>query len=301
LAVEQVQLDKLDECYAELRLPRPEAVTALRRSVAREGLLHPLLANRRRDGSLALLDGFKRLRALRELGWDKASVQSVSVDEAAARVAMMTYNSAHRGLDELEEAWIVRSLVRSCGLRQKQVAEMLGRDKSWVSRRLLLAERLDAGVQQDMRLGLVSATAARELSRLPRGNQEAVARAVREHALSSRQCAELVQCCLASNDAQALAALLDDPRRFLDAPSGDERPPARDPRLSEQGEAIRQRLVRLEQAALSTSQILHRFPAVALGAEDLDLLSQLAGPVRRHASQADALLFELCRASGLDG
>ena len=54
-------------------------------------------------------------------------------------------------------------------------------------------ERLDEQVQQDMRLGLVSVTIARELSRLPRGNQSPVAAAVQRHGLSTRQCAELVE------------------------------------------------------------------------------------------------------------
>jgi transposase len=53
-----------------------------------------------------------------------------------------------------------------------------GHDKSWVSRRLMLAERLDPELQEQIRLGLLSATVAREISRLPRGNQPALARAI---------------------------------------------------------------------------------------------------------------------------
>lgn len=299
--IEQVELDKLDERFAKLRLPRPEVVTGLRRSIAREGMLRPMVANRRSDGSLTLLDGFKRLRVLRELGWKQAAVKIIAVDEAAARVAMMTYNCAQHGLGELEEAWIVRSLVRSCGLKQKQVAQLLGRDKSWVSRRILLAEHLDPGVQEDMRLGLLNATAARELARLPRGNQLAAAQAVREHSLSSRQCAQLVERCLTTEQPKAMAAVLDDPRRFIDAqPGKEQRPAARDPRLSERGESIRQRLIWLERSTQAACQVLRQYPPVALGAEDLSLLVKLAKPIRRRTGEADTLLGELCSSGGSD-
>lgn len=60
-------------------------------------------------------------------------------------------------------------------------------------RRLQLAEALEENLQNDVRLGLLSATTARELAQLPRGNQQRVAQAVREHELSSRHSATLVR------------------------------------------------------------------------------------------------------------
>ena len=92
---------------------------------------------------------------------------------------MLTYNDARRGgMAELEEAWVARSLVREQKLQQKRVAELLGRHKSWVCRRLMLAEHLSKAVEDDMPLGLINATIARELIRLPRGNQARVAQVV---------------------------------------------------------------------------------------------------------------------------
>ena len=44
------------------------------------------------------------------------------------------------------------------------VAELLDRHPSWVSRRLGLLERLVEQVQDDVRVGLVSTTAAREIA-----------------------------------------------------------------------------------------------------------------------------------------
>jgi ParB/RepB/Spo0J family partition protein len=297
-AQRQIAPAKLDERYANLRLGRPELVAAVRRSVEREGVLQPLVANLLPDGTLALLDGFKRLRVVRELEHELVPVRVVQLAQDAALAAILIYNAPHSGLSELEEAWVIRSLVRECKLRQKQVAELVGRHKSWVCRRLLLAERLVDGVQQDMRLGLCSATVAREIVRLPRGNQAMVCRTVREHGLTSRQCAALVEICLSCNKLDTLAAVLDDPLRFIgkDAKRTGGEPP-RDPRLSERGEAVRWRIVQLERAAVQVSQVLRQHPAVTMEATDLEVLAPLASPAAGHSRQVASELDELKQAA----
>ncbi len=209
--VEAVDLDALDERYGELRLRRPGVVAALRRSIERDGLLRPLLVNLEPEGRLCLVDGFKRALALRALGVTRVLGRVVQLDAAAVRVAIVTHNASYQGLCELEQAWVVHALVRSCRLSQSRVATMLGRHKSWVCRRLMIAERLDEGLQQDMRLGLVSAALARELVRLPRGNQARVALCVRGHGFSSRRTAVVVDRALRCHSEAELVALLRHP------------------------------------------------------------------------------------------
>ena len=294
----QIPPAKLDERYASLRLGRPELVAAVRRSIQREGVLQPLVANLLPDGTLALLDGFKRLRVVRELEHELVPVRIVQLSQEAALVAILTYNAPHSGLSELEEAWVIRSLVRECKLRQKQVAELVGRHKSWVCRRLLLAERLVDSVQQDMRLGLCSATVAREIVRLPRGNQAMLARVVREHGLTSRQCARLVEVCLSCDKLDTLSAVLADPLRFIDKDvERPERQAPRDPRLSERGEAVRWRIVQLERAAVQVSQLLRQHPAVTMAPTDLEVLAPLARPAAGHSRQVASQLEELRQAA----
>ena len=79
---------------------------------------------------------------------------------------------------------------------------LLGRHKSFVCRRLTLAEGLSDGITASVRLGLLSATAARELARLPRGNQDAVAQAVAKRGMTTRQAARLVDALLAAPAAE---------------------------------------------------------------------------------------------------
>jgi hypothetical protein len=73
-------------------------------------------------------------------------------------------------------------------MSQMEVAELLGRHKSWVCRRLALIERLGMKARDDLRVGLLSPTAARQIVRLQQGNQAEVLDAARRGALS---CAEL--------------------------------------------------------------------------------------------------------------
>ena len=177
--------------------------------------------------SLAVFDGLKRLRAARALGLGALRVEVHAIDAAGAKVRMLRCNAA-ACLSELEEAWLVRSLYRADGLRQPQIAMLLGRDKSWVCRRLALAEDLSDELTASVRLGLLSATACRELVRLPRGNQEAVAQVVAQRGLTTRQTARLVEVLLTAAP-DLWAALLAQAARPLQPEGAKGSPPRRTP------------------------------------------------------------------------
>jgi hypothetical protein len=80
--------------------------------------------------------------------------------------------------------------------------------------RLSLAERLSAELQEEIRLGLLSSTVARELARLPRGTQERVAKTIRTHELTSRQTYLIVTALLGADDPRARDEVLADPLRY---------------------------------------------------------------------------------------
>ncbi len=54
----------------------------------------------------------------------------------------------------------MHALVREDGLAKMEAAELLGRHKSWVCRRLALLEKLGEQAREDLRLGLVSPAGA---------------------------------------------------------------------------------------------------------------------------------------------
>lgn len=203
---EQVALGELLEELGRLRLCEAAALTAMERSLVTVGQITPLVVHAATRG-YEVLDGFKRLRAARSLGWTCLWVQVVRVGSVQAKLQLCQSNRAG-GLTEIEEAWVMRALYREDGLTQPEIGRLMARSKSWVNRRLALAEALGDELQVDLRLGLVSATTARELCRLPRGNQQEVATTVKQRGLTTRQTQTLVEAWLAAPTDCARESLL---------------------------------------------------------------------------------------------
>lgn len=221
-------LADLAETHSRLRLLDAGALREMRDSLERHGQLmavaayHPTGAA---PGALEIIDGFKRLHAARGLGWSQLRVHVLSVDAVAAKVAMGVLNHG-RGLSELEEAWLVRALHREDALSQPQIGRLLSRHKSWVCRRLLLAEGLDDAVQADVRLGLLAASTATAVARLPRCNQLPAAEAVMRRGLTKHQTERLVTEVLSRPAAERELALSETAERFRllgDGPSSGRR------------------------------------------------------------------------------
>jgi hypothetical protein len=147
------------------------------------------------------------VRAARALGWPTLLAR---IDDVGSIDAKLRLRELHdrRGLTELEEAWLVRSLYREDRIAQPEIARRMGRHKSWVWRRLMLVESLDPGVQADVRLGLIAARAAVAVSRLPRGNQQTASAVVIRRGLTVRQTDLLVEEVLEEPDDARREALL---------------------------------------------------------------------------------------------
>lgn len=182
---------ELGERFAALRLCEAPALEAMRRSLERHGQLTPIVAFAARD-QIETLDGFKRLRAARALGWPTVAITMAEVaDDIAAKVRLVELHQ-RCGLTALEEGWLVRSLYRDDGLSQPEIAHRLDKHKSWVCRRLILVEALDPTVQADVRLGLLAPRAAIALAALPRGNQVPASGVVIRRGLTVGQTERLV-------------------------------------------------------------------------------------------------------------
>ena len=252
---QQVEIAPLGERLSALRLCEATAVTAVRRSLEQHGQLSAVTLFAAGDG-LEIIDGFKRVRAARSLGWPTLSARIDDVDAIDAKLRLRELHD-RRGLTELEEAWLVRSLYREDRVSQPEIARRMGRHKSWVWRRLMLVESLDPMVQADVRLGLIAPRAAVAVSRLPRGNQQAASAVVIRRGLTVRQTELLVEEVLDQAHASARAALL---ARRLDSPAPTT-PPGPRPSRALRSEAdwmstdilrIREVAARLEARLLST-------------------------------------------------
>ncbi len=156
--------------FAPLRLRDPERLTRLSRSLREHGQLTPVVvvAESLDPPRWVLIDGYRRLEALREIGEDLIWVDAWdrSVDEG---LLLCLARGAECGWEAIEEAALLQELSSRYTLRE--LAQRIGRDVSWVSRRLNLFKALPEELLEAVRQGKLSVWAAtRILAPLARAN-----------------------------------------------------------------------------------------------------------------------------------
>ena len=132
----------IGERFAPLRIVVPQSERAMLLSMEKYGQLTPVVVCRVAPGKHELLDGFKRLRAARQLGLGALSARAFDLTIRAGKATMLQLNRVGRAISGMEEALVVHSLCHEDGLNQVEIALLLNRHKSWVCRRLALIERL---------------------------------------------------------------------------------------------------------------------------------------------------------------
>lgn len=286
--VRPVSLDGLGQRYRRYRLADPEAEEAMAGSLRRWGQLSPVVACVR-DEALELLDGFKRWSAARQIAGMTLSVRVLNVDEPTAKAAILGLNRDQRPVRELEEAWVVQGLVRDDGMTQVEAAHLLGRHKSWVCRRLGLLEKLCVAVKEDLRLGLVGPYLARELTRLPAGNQEALLALARRATLTTPEVSGVIDLLQGASEEQA-AFVLAKPREALALAHG--MPVAlKDPRLSRAGNWLARHLRQAQEALVRVENWLRTPNERALHEKDREILGPLLTRVGDQASVVAELVL----------
>ncbi len=214
----EIDLHRVELRFAGARVVDGGAVERLARSIERSGQIVPCIVVG--DGAgVVLVDGYRRVAALRRLGRDTARVECWSCDLAEALIGVLARTQA-RALAGLEEALVLRELTGGLGLSQAEVARRCGRDVSWVSRRLALLQGLPDGALAEVCAGRLSSWAAvRVVLPLARANGDHAERllaALRATPLSTRE----LGCWFEQYQRAGWAArerMVDQPRLLLDA------------------------------------------------------------------------------------
>ncbi len=287
--IRELGIEEIGEHYGRYRLHLPEAERAMARSLERYGQISPMVVCLR-QGHYELIDGFKRLAAARLIaGMSRVAVRVILVDERGAKAAIYGLNRAGGRTRELEEAWIVHALVREDRLTQVEVAELLGRHKSWVCRRLALIERLGPQARDELRVGLLCPTAARQIVRLPEGNQAEVLELIRREALSTVELAATVDLLLECPGRRQQEFVLGNPREALAQKKGFVAVWSRDPRLSAAGNEVSRRLAALIEMLAKMEVWLTTRGRTAITAGDYSMLRPRFDRLARDAAAVAAL------------
>ena len=292
----QLKPEEIGEHYGRYRLHVPEAERAMAKSLERYGQLSPVVVCRRGE-RYELIDGFKRLAAARRMAQiDFLSARLMVADERTVKAAIYGLNRAGGRTRELEEAWIIHALVREDGMTQVEVAELLGRHKSWVCRRLALLERLGDKARDELRVGLLSPTTARQVVRLPQGNQAEVLDAMRREALSGAEVKGVVDLWLGCADRGQQQYILAHPREALSQAKGITQA-GRDPRLSEAGNQVWKRVGLLLDVLGRMEVWLAHHGRAGLTPEDRAILAPRFEKLSRDAASVAALtIYDMTKA-----
>lgn len=168
----EVELHCLVLRFAHLRLGRVKALETLVRSIERDGQLTPVVAVAAPDHQWVLIDGYLRLEALRRCGHDTIRVDVWPGDLPQALMATLA-QAQQRPWQSIEEAHLIQELHTAFGYSQHEIARQIGRDVSWVNRRLALIAALPDNLLEAVRQEQLSTWAAtRILVPLARANAE---------------------------------------------------------------------------------------------------------------------------------
>jgi ParB/RepB/Spo0J family partition protein len=267
-----LNLSSLDERYGRLRVTDHRREMQLMASLDEQGQQDAIIVVGEAEGRYVIVDGHKRVRALRRLRRDtvKAIVWEASASEALAAA----YRGANRqGYNAIEDGWLVYELHRVGRWDLGKTAAALGRSKSWASRRLGLVEGLPECLGEAIAAGRVGAhAAANYLVALPRGNSDEGRQLVEKICALDLRERQIEALCSHYRAASAATRrkIVDDPERFLKALEAAGKGP-QDPALSEAENRVLKQLELIGNVALGLARNL---PAV---------LGYDAGPVARGA------------------
>jgi ParB/RepB/Spo0J family partition protein len=191
-----LEFHQLDLRWEHLRVREPHRQRQLLASLAENGQQAPIVVVIAKDGSdrYLVIDGYKRIAALRQLGRDTVEATVWPMGEAEA---LLLSRSQRMGPQEsaLEQGWLLSEMEQRFSYSLDELARRFDRSISWVSRRLALVELLPEAVQRHVREGNITAQIAMKylvpVARVSADDCERMAAAFVKQRCDSRQAAQL--------------------------------------------------------------------------------------------------------------
>jgi ParB family transcriptional regulator, chromosome partitioning protein len=157
----QLEFHQLERRWEHLRVRHPARQRRLLASLAEAGQQTPIVvvAAEGQQDRYVVIDGYKRMAALEQLGRDTVEAVVWPLSEAAAVLLDRSLRlSEHE--TALEVGWLLAELEQRFGYGLDELARRFDRSASWVSRRLALVEVLPEAIQRQVREGKIPAQVA---------------------------------------------------------------------------------------------------------------------------------------------
>lgn len=193
LQTEQEEIRTLPLSQVEPRQDQPrdsfdeERLQDLAASIARHGLIQPVIVRRLEGGYYQIIAGERRWRAARMAGLHEIPVRVLQADDRSVSELALVENLQREDLNPMEEARGYQKLIGDYGLTQEEAAAGVGKSRSTVTNALRLLN-LCGPVAAMVENGELSAGHARALLALEDpALQEKAAQQVLQKALSVRK------------------------------------------------------------------------------------------------------------------
>jgi ParB family chromosome partitioning protein len=164
-----------------------EHLHELAESVRKRGMLQPVLVRPLPGGRYELVAGERRLRAAKLAGLERLPALVRSTEENERLELALIENMAREDLNPIDAARACAALVDELGLSKEEVGRRVGRSRAAISNMVRLLELPDE-VLQMLETGALSEGHGRAILQVrDRNGQRALARRVRDEALSVRK------------------------------------------------------------------------------------------------------------------
>jgi ParB/RepB/Spo0J family partition protein len=225
----QLEFHQLDRRWEHLRVRHATRQRRLLASLAEVGQQTPIVvvAVEGQADRYVVIDGYKRIAAIEQLGRDTVEAVVWPMSEAAAVLLDRSLRlSEHE--TALEVGWLLAELEQRFGYGLEELARRFDRSVSWVSRRLALVEQLPEAIQQQVREGKIAAQAAMKflvpVARQSLEDCQRMAAIFAEHHCDHREAAQLYGA-WRRGSAAIRQRILDDPALFFKTQRQEKTPP----------------------------------------------------------------------------
>jgi ParB family transcriptional regulator, chromosome partitioning protein len=215
----QLEFHQLERRWERFRVDSPPRRRRLLASLADSGQQVPIVvvAIEGQADRYVVIDGYKRIAALEQLGRDTVEAVVWPMSEAAAVLLDRSLRLAEHE-SALEVGWLLAEMEQRFGYSLEELARRFDRSVSWVSRRLALVELLPEGIQQQVRSGQIGAQVAMKflapVARKSLEDCQRMAAILAEHHCDTRQAGQLYAA-WRRGSAAIRQRILDDPTLFF--------------------------------------------------------------------------------------
>ena len=115
-----------------------EKLNELAKSISEHGLIQPIIVCSIPGGTYKIIAGERRFRACKIAGLREVPVIVRDVDEAEIKKMQIIENIQREDLNPVEEAKAFKDLVESFDLRQEDLADTVGKSRSYISNSMRL-------------------------------------------------------------------------------------------------------------------------------------------------------------------